>query len=69
MKKFFAVALMLAGVFSFGQERDSSKTWENDERTVIKKISPLTKKGTMFFTYGWNRAAFSKSDIHFRKRI
>ena len=65
MKKFFAVALMLAGVFSFGQERDSAKTWENDECTVIKKISPLTKKGTMFFTYGWNRAAFSKSDIHF----
>ncbi len=65
MKKFFAVALMWAVVFSFGQEKDSAKTWEKNESTFIKKISPLTKKGTMFFTYGWNRAAFSKSDIHF----
>lgn len=65
MKKFFAVALMSVGFFGFGQEKDTTDVWNKDECTVIRKISPLTKKGAMFFSYGWNRAAFTNSDIHF----
>lgn len=33
--------------------------------SVTVKNSPLTKKGQMFFFYGWNRGMFSNSDIHF----
>lgn len=55
MKKFFAVALMFLGTgLSFSQNYD-----------VNEKPEPLTKKGQMFVFFGWNRAAFSTSDIHF----
>lgn len=41
-------------------KRDTIKGIKNEER------NPTTKKGAMFVFWGWNRAAFSKSDIRFK---
>lgn len=61
MKKFFAAAMLLSGFYSaFAQNENSVKT---EEFKPVK--NPLTKKGQMFVFYGWNRGAFSNSDIHF----
>ena len=58
MKKFFKIFLIFfVGSFVFGQN-------SNDENTEIGSKKPFGKKGTMFVFWGWNRAAFSKSDIH-----
>ena len=60
MKKFFKIFLIFfVGSFVFGQN-------SNDEKTEIGSKKPFGKKGTMFVFWGWNRAAFSKSDIHFK---
>ena len=60
MKKFFKIFLIFfVGSFVFGQN-------SNDENTEIGSKKPFGKKGTMFVFWGWNRAAFSKSDIHFK---
>ena len=60
MKKFFKIFLIFfVGSFVFGQN-------SNDENTEIGSKKPFGKKGTMFVCWGWNRAAFSKSDIHFK---
>lgn len=60
MKKFFKIFLLFfVGSFVFGQN-------SNDENTEIGSKKPFGKKGTMFVFWGWNRAAFSKSDIHFK---
>ena len=67
MKKFFNILifLFLGSSFNFAQEIDSASNWNSDECIVYKKITPLSKKGQMFVFWGWNRAAFSKSDIRF----
>lgn len=56
MKKVFAGFLItLLGLnFGFAQELYKGKP------------NPLSKKGQMFVFWGWNRAAFSKSDIGFK---
>ena len=60
MKKFFKIFLIFfVGSFVFGQN-------SNDENTEIGSKKLFGKKGTMFVFWGWNRAAFSKSDIHFK---
>lgn len=60
MKKFFKIFLIFfVGSFVFGQN-------SNNENTEIGSKKPFGKKGTMFVFWGWNRAAFSKSDIHFK---
>ena len=60
MKKFLKIFLLFfVGSFVFGQN-------SNDENTEIGSKKPFGKKGTMFVFWGWNRAAFSKSDIHFK---
>lgn len=60
MKKFFKIFLIFfVGSFVFGQN-------SNDENTEIGSKKPFGKKGTMFVFWGWNRAVFSKSDIHFK---
>lgn len=60
MKKFFKIFLIFfVGSFVFGQN-------SNDENTEIGSKKTFGKKGTMFVFWGWNRAAFSKSDIHFK---
>ncbi len=55
--------------FVFGQKKDSL-TIENNadlfKAPAYKKPEPLSKKGQMFVFYGWNRAAFSNSDIRFK---
>lgn len=38
----------------------------NNENTNNGTMKPFGKKGTMFVFWGWNRAMFSKSDIHFK---
>lgn len=54
MKKVIVLsALFLGFSFSFGQD-------------VSSKPEPLSKRGQIFVFYGWNRAAFSNSDIHFK---
>ena len=56
MKKIFKIFILIfVGNFVFGQN--------TDETTVSKK--EFGDKGTMFVFWGWNRAGFTKSDIHF----
>lgn len=56
MKKIFKIFILIfIGNFVFGQT--------TDETTVSKK--EFGDKGTMFVFWGWNRAGFTKSDIHF----
>lgn len=55
--------------FVFGQKKDSLTVENNADlfkAPVYKKPEPLSKKGQMFVFYGWNRAAFSNSDIRFK---
>lgn len=56
--------------FVFGQkEKDSLKLENNAElfkAPAYTKPEPLSKKGQMFVFFGWNRAAYSNSDIHFK---
>ncbi|GGP04436.1 membrane protein [Cloacibacterium rupense] len=57
MKKFFKIILLLfVGNFVFGQDNDVVKPSKKE----------FGEKGTMFFFWGWNRAGFTKSDIHFK---
>lgn len=57
MKKIFKIFILIfIGNFVFGQT--------TDETTVSKK--EFGDKGTMFVFWGWNRAGFTKSDIHFK---
>lgn len=55
--------------FVFGQKKDSLVAENNADlfkAPVYKKPEPLSKKGQMFVFYGWNRAAYSNSDIRFK---
>ena len=68
MKKLLVVGLMMSS-FVFGQKKDSLLVENNADlfkTPVSKKPEPLSKKGQMFAFYGWNRAAFSNSDIRFK---
>ena len=54
MKKVAVLAALFLGFsFGFGQDEKPEK-------------EPLTQKGQMLIFWGWNRAAFSNSDIHFK---
>lgn len=56
MNKFLKIFILIfVGNFVFGQN--------SDEATPSKK--EFGEKGTMFVFWGWNRANFTKSDIHF----
>ena len=60
MKKFLKIFLIFfVGNFVFAQN-------SNDGNIETSSKKPFGKKGTMFVFWGWNRAAFSKSDIHFK---
>lgn len=57
MKKFLKISLLLfASHFAFGQTTDE----------VAPEKKNFGEKGTMFVFWGWNRAGFTKSDIHFK---
>jgi len=43
-------------ICSFSQEKNTED---------VKKAEKNTNKGKFFFYWGWNRANFSVSDIHF----
>ncbi|WP_300674671.1 hypothetical protein [Soonwooa sp.] len=67
MKKLVVVGLMMSS-FVFGQAEKDSLNVENNfvlAKDVVKKPEPLSKKGQMFVFFGWNRGAFTNSDIHF----
>ncbi len=68
MKKLISIFFVIfVGLnFTAAQEKDSTSAWNKDECIVLKKISPLTKKGKMFVFWGWNRAGFTNSDIRFK---
>jgi len=69
MKTFFELffVLLIGTTIFSAQEKDTLNSWEGKEDcTVLKKISPLTKQGQMFIFFGWNRSAYSNSDIHFK---
>ncbi|ASW76453.1 hypothetical protein CJF12_10760 [Chryseobacterium piperi] len=55
--------------FVFGQkEKDTvlvERSLESFTTPKKQKPEPLSKKGQMFVFFGWNRAAYSKSDIRF----
>lgn len=54
MKKiFFSIALLTTSIFCFSQ---------NDSGSANTRF---TKKGRMYLSWGYNRATFGKSDIHF----
>ena len=60
MKKFLKIFLIfLVGNFVFAQN-------SNDGNIETSSKKSLGEKGTMFVFWGWNRAMFSKSDIHFK---
>ena len=60
MKKFLKIFLIFfVGNFVFAQN-------SNDGNIETSSKKSLGEKGTMFVFWGWNRAAFSKSDIHFK---
>lgn len=67
MKNLLLLGLMMSG-FMFGQ-RISSDTLklQHDDGLIVngRKPYPLSKKGQVFAFFGWNRGAFSNSDIHF----
>ena len=71
MKTFFKIFVFLVGGMQFvlGQT-DSVSVYKNDriESTKIdtEAKSAFAKKGSMFVFWGWNRAWFTKSDIHFK---
>ncbi len=72
MKKFFElVFVFFIGLnFAFGQitGKDKSEILVNPSEIIISPFNNKStlKKGTMFFFWGWNRAAFSQSDIRFK---
>lgn len=55
MKKFLVIFLVSFLGFNFAIAQNTNS-----------KPEPLSKKGQMFVFFGWNRAAFSNSDIHFK---
>ncbi|WP_374360826.1 hypothetical protein [Cloacibacterium sp.] len=60
MKKFLKIFLIFfVGNFVFAQN-------SNDGKIETSSKKSLGEKGTMFVFWGWNRAMFSKSDIHFK---
>ena len=64
MKKLI-FAVVLCSTLGFAQN-----TEDYTETTQVNKDNDtkpsITRKGAMFVFWGWNRAAFSKSDIHFK---
>ncbi len=70
MKKFFElVFVFFIGTHIFGQKKikDSAVVVETTEfNPTTDNASKIIKKGSMFIFWGWNRAAFSKSDIRFK---
>ena len=60
MKNFLKIFLIFfVGNFVFAQN-------SNDGNIETSSKKSLGEKGTMFVFWGWNRAMFSKSDIHFK---
>lgn len=70
MKQILAVGILMSGL-AFGQVKNDTIEKEYKlEATPYKaekkeKPLPLSKKGQVFVFYGWNRGAYSNSDIHF----
>lgn len=61
MKKIFAGALFMGSILLTFAQTENTET-----NPIIKEVkSPLTKKGQIFVFYGWNRAAYTNSDIRF----
>lgn len=60
MEKFFKIFLLLLFVGSTLSAQNS-----NEGEKEISSKKTFGEKGTMFVFWGWNRARFSKSDIHF----
>ncbi len=59
--------LFLAGVSAFAQNKVTETKLETDKSLLVENYKvPLSKKGTMFVFWGWNREGFSNSDIHFK---
>lgn len=65
MKKFFKItAFLFLGLnFGFAQQKISVQEIAED---LDSRIEPLSKKGQLFIFWGWNRAGFTHSDIHFK---
>ena len=70
MKQILAVGILMSGL-AFGQvKNDTIEKEYRLEATPYKaekkeKPLPLSNKGQVFVFYGWNRGAYSNSDIHF----
>ncbi len=52
-------SFLLMSICSFSQE-NSTENIDN-----LKSVDKITNKGKFFFYWGWNRANYSDSDIHF----
>lgn len=62
MKKLSIITFVwFAGIFISAQT-DITDRYERNASVE----RPVVRKGSMFVFWGWNRAAFSKSDIHFK---
>ncbi len=65
MKKFFEIVFVFFVGFNFVFGQSNNTTQEISDNYDFGNKQTL-KKGTMFVFWGWNRAGFSKSDIHFK---
>lgn len=69
MKKFFVVLMLFGMGLSFAQKKDSLTKMLSGKAVSLDirepKLKPLSQKGQMFVFYGWNRAWFSNTNIHF----
>ncbi|WP_252191123.1 hypothetical protein [Polaribacter sp. Q13] len=50
-------SFLLMSICAFSQEKKTED---------FKKVDKITNKGKFFFYWGWNRANYSNSDIHFK---
>ena len=64
MKNFYFACFLIIATSIFGQVES------NIEQKIIQneiiRTDALTRKGQLFVYWGWNRAMYSNSDIHFK---
>ncbi len=67
MKKFFKIIVCVLGsTYTMHAQENQSNTTVAPQDEKPQAANPLHGKGKMFVFWGWNRAGFTKSDIHFK---
>lgn len=63
MKNIIKIAIFALGIHTVAGQQTNNSGYETESNTKV--VNNLTRKGAMFVFYGWNRAAYSNSDINF----